>query len=593
MAVCPSCSKDNPYTSTFCPYCGKHMSGGQVTRNMVMDQPVGAARPNAPSVTGMQRALVASLEQEGASAFATLQNLPAVTLSNKERSSESSPLHDNPLLDFDDATPVRAAPPEVVRAAQPSQPAVAPLHADTVSMPAEQVADKTAISPPPERPAAGGTPAAPAQSFGRPSSQPPANRPTGAKPAGTPGGSRGASSPAPRPAPGGKPAPAVRPTSSAQGPSAPSMQDDPTTTAVPPPVAPVAPVAPVVTVRDGGKVRGTADHRPAPAADPARDATAGSFESDTTEPEAGRRAREQQAAAASSVFVASGGRAASLKPVVATPGAAPNTCPGCRTPMGSASRFCSQCGTCVDPNAPASVADRAAAAIKQTQFFSALEIREALKNKNRLVVLNDAGEQEMQYSINAAQTMCGREHGLVILDDPYVSPAHCVFRFNNEVLSVEDSGSLNGVFLRLRGDAALEPGDCLRVGRHTLRVDLPEAFALPPPELADGDDARTLGRPAAAARLRLVEVLDGGALGDSWLFRDAEMVLGRVGAHAVLEDESVSARHCAVSLQGGLAVLKDLESTNGTFLRIKEEHTLEDGDVLLIGQHRLRVDIQS
>jgi DNA-binding winged helix-turn-helix (wHTH) protein len=57
-----------------------------------------------------------------------------------------------------------------------------------------------------------------------------------------------------------------------------------------------------------------------------------------------------------------------------------------------------------------------------------------------------------------------------------------------------------------------------------------------------------------------------------------------------LEDESVSRRHALISVDGDVANLEDLESTNGTFLNrdtVDGPAVLQDGDVVRIGSIRL------
>lgn len=279
---------------------------------------------------------------------------------------------------------------------------------------------------------------------------------------------------------------------------------------------------------------------------------------------------------------------------VGVAGAGMGPCPTCGVPVAAGTRFCSQCGTQLDPKAPAPPGAKAAAAIKQTQFMAAFQVQEVLKNKNRLVVLDAQGKESMQYSLQAAQTMCGREHGMMILDDPYVSPAHCVFRVQDKGLSVEDSGSLNGVYVKIREDMPLEVGDMFRVGRTVLRVEEATALSIPTPQRADGDDSKVEGTPVGGpgVRWRLVELLEGGAVGDSRVLRSERMTLGREGCDFPLTDSAASARHGEVSLQAGLLLLRDLGSTNGVFLRLRAEQKLVHGDVLMIGQQRIRVDVR-
>jgi len=60
----------------------------------------------------------------------------------------------------------------------------------------------------------------------------------------------------------------------------------------------------------------------------------------------------------------------------------------------------------------------------------------------------------------------------------------------------------------------------------------------------------------------------------------------------VLNDPSVSRTHAVVEIVAGRAMLRDLESTNGTFLngrRIRSE-ALRDGDELKLGNTRLRFE---
>jgi len=72
-------------------------------------------------------------------------------------------------------------------------------------------------------------------------------------------------------------------------------------------------------------------------------------------------------------------------------------------------------------------------------------------------------------------------------------------------------------------------------------------------------------------------------------------IIGRqspVAEIAYPNDQSMSARHCELSLERGAVMIRDLESKTGTFVNgvpIKPVHRLEDGDVILMGQTELRV----
>jgi pSer/pThr/pTyr-binding forkhead associated (FHA) protein len=65
------------------------------------------------------------------------------------------------------------------------------------------------------------------------------------------------------------------------------------------------------------------------------------------------------------------------------------------------------------------------------------------------------------------------------------------------------------------------------------------------------------------------------------------LTIGRLGDNNVpIDDASVSSRHAEVAMVEGAVVLRDLDSTNGTFLnrvQITGEHALAEGDEIYFG----------
>ena len=63
-----------------------------------------------------------------------------------------------------------------------------------------------------------------------------------------------------------------------------------------------------------------------------------------------------------------------------------------------------------------------------------------------------------------------------------------------------------------------------------------------------------------------------------------QLIIGRDGADVTIADDRfLSARHAEVAEAGGRFVLRDLRSTNGTYVRIRGEVELRPGDCLMIG----------
>lgn len=97
--------------------------------------------------------------------------------------------------------------------------------------------------------------------------------------------------------------------------------------------------------------------------------------------------------------------------------------------------------------------------------------------------------------------------------------------------------------------------------------------------------------PSSSMANYVLEILDGDRAGEVLDLSDQPLRIGRKpGNHLVLADEKVSGVHCEVVREGDRQVLRDLGSTNGTFLDGKRitELVLTPGDVVVIGRVRVK-----
>jgi len=84
-------------------------------------------------------------------------------------------------------------------------------------------------------------------------------------------------------------------------------------------------------------------------------------------------------------------------------------------------------------------------------------------------------------------------------------------------------------------------------------------------------------------------VIQGAATGQIFPITQARVTIGRQGADIVLVDDEASRQHSAIEILGDHAILRDLGSTNGTFVdaaRI-EQHVLTNQMEFRIGGHVL------
>lgn len=217
----------------------------------------------------------------------------------------------------------------------------------------------------------------------------------------------------------------------------------------------------------------------------------------------------------------------------------------------------------------------------------------------RLVRIAKDGSEGAQHPIAIDTTDIGRTEGHIILaDDPYLSPRHARIsvRPSNDPhappsVVLVDLGSINGVFVRLRGAHPLAHGDLLLLGQQVLRFEaVTELEGARGPAMQHG--VLLFGSPAPTVRARLLQRTVEGLVRDVlYLVRD-EFVLGReAGDRSYPEDVFMSRRHAAVRREGAGYTLQDLGSSNGTFVQIHGEHVLRDGDQFRVGHHLFRVDV--
>jgi pSer/pThr/pTyr-binding forkhead associated (FHA) protein len=261
------------------------------------------------------------------------------------------------------------------------------------------------------------------------------------------------------------------------------------------------------------------------------------------------------------------------------------TCAGCGARLETRFRFCGRCGRPVEGTV-AEAPPRASA----TPVPGALDVRDLLAamprgRALRLVPVRQDGLPGEVRALGPEPLVCGRSSGaLRFADDATVSPEHARFMVRGGEAVVEDLGSANGTFLRLRAPRALRAGDELRLGRQLLRC---ETF----PQPVESAGTRPWGSADPGYRARLVQLLDGGGTGEVFPLRTGENAVGReVGHVSFPADRYVSARHARVDVTGASVVVADVGSSNGTFVRVTGPTPVQAGDQLLIGMQLLRIE---
>ena len=86
-----------------------------------------------------------------------------------------------------------------------------------------------------------------------------------------------------------------------------------------------------------------------------------------------------------------------------------------------------------------------------------------------------------------------------------------------------------------------------------------------------------------------LEVLDGNEPGQIFVIEKPQITIGRRGCDFNLDDPEISRQHVSIEVHGDGATLRDLGSTNGTYIqgaRVKEGHLVDNSEFRL-GTHQL------
>jgi pSer/pThr/pTyr-binding forkhead associated (FHA) protein len=207
-----------------------------------------------------------------------------------------------------------------------------------------------------------------------------------------------------------------------------------------------------------------------------------------------------------------------------------------------------------------------------------------------LTALRADGSEAGTFALPEAPTVTvGRDTGSIFAGDSYLSPRHATFVRQGNDLSIRDEGSLNGVYLKLQPNTPwpMQYHDVFRIGQEIIR------FEPLVPQSPSADGVERLGSPARGYIGRIALLIGRDTTGNAFPVPESGIHMGRERGDVLFsEDGYVSGLHCRVAREAdGHIYLTDVGSSNGTFIRLRAEHVLTPGDVLLMGQQLFRVDM--
>jgi hypothetical protein len=100
-----------------------------------------------------------------------------------------------------------------------------------------------------------------------------------------------------------------------------------------------------------------------------------------------------------------------------------------------------------------------------------------------------------------------------------------------------------------------------------------------------------VGAPVQRARLSMTLIRPDGTEGGTHELRPGENKLGRSFGPVFENDGYLSPVHAQLDIRGTNAVVRDLESLNGVFVKMTQEEELTSGQIIRIGQELLRFEL--
>ncbi len=251
-------------------------------------------------------------------------------------------------------------------------------------------------------------------------------------------------------------------------------------------------------------------------------------------------------------------------------------CTECSSQVPSGHKFCGACGASV----PEELQEL------REEYFGQMQ---APGTARLILIRGGDGVDGLSYLLQGTDHVAGRQDAQILFPaDDWLSARHANFFYREKDLMVRDEGSTNGVYVRVRGTVGMEPGDQFLCGEQVFRLDpTPKDTSGPDP-----DQTYFYSSPKRPSPFRLVSIIEGGVDGMVACARDTRAVIGREDADLNFpEDIYMSGRHASVEAKDGGFFLTDEDSRNGTYLRIKKEQELGQGDYVFLGRQLFRVEM--
>jgi pSer/pThr/pTyr-binding forkhead associated (FHA) protein len=208
------------------------------------------------------------------------------------------------------------------------------------------------------------------------------------------------------------------------------------------------------------------------------------------------------------------------------------------------------------------------------------------------VLVNRDGSDGQRFPLSSEDTIVGRAGAdIAFEEDRFLARQHArIERASDGNVKIHPIDATNGVFKKTEGSVELADGMILLVGREVLRFErvAPEERTVHP---LVRHGVALFGSPPRDPWGRILQLIPSGGQRDVRHLVGEEVVLGREEGDIVFRDDAfMSRRHAAITWDGRRALLTDLGSSNGTFVRLGGPTSIKNGDHVRMGDQLLRIE---
>ena len=261
-------------------------------------------------------------------------------------------------------------------------------------------------------------------------------------------------------------------------------------------------------------------------------------------------------------------------------------CPRCRAKLGPDAEVCPMCGhSLVEPH-PVSKGDF----VKERETAQ-ISLKRPVAGY-LISVSSVDGRETVKVPLYQGKNSLGREScDISFPEDDLLSPSHLMLMVDSKDVALDCQASRNGTYVRMTDQEKLDHGDLFRLGQQLLRFEDLEKFEplVKPAE----EGTQVLGSPAGPkAWGRLTQVITEQESGSSFLLTSENVFLGRERGNITFPgDRYISGTHAVVARRADGTFLRDVGSSNGTYIRVKGNRNISSGQYFLAGRQLFKLFI--